>query len=118
MALTEKEKHKVVRYLGWSGLTIVANSTQFNSVVNDRLSVTTAEICKIAKEMLEKIELIDEQREQANCRLAASKVDDITMNERELAMLCKERMKWIRELSDHLDIPIMKSGGGIKAVIV
>ena len=47
MALTDKQKHDVVFKLGWSGLTIVTGSTQYNSVVNDRLTNLNAEIERV-----------------------------------------------------------------------
>lgn len=112
MALTAKQKHKIVFYLGWSGLTLVSGSTQYNSVVNDRLGPTlNSEIESLVKVILEKLENVDEKLEEALCRLAASSVDNLEMNPHEIEMLKKERMRYIRELSDHLDIPITKSGG-------
>lgn len=111
MALSAKEKSKVVFYLGWSGLTLVADSTQYNSVVNDRLAITDTEICRIAKELLDKLAACDEQLQDAKCRLSASSVDNIKLNPREMDQIRKERLKCIRELSDHLDIPVVRSSG-------
>lgn len=121
MALTDREKHRTIFYLGWSGLTLVEDSTQFNTVVRDRLGTVAkplnAEIERIVKGLLEKLEACDEQLEAAKCRLAASKVDSIEMNPREMEMIRKERLKCIRELSDHLAIPITRQGGVNTAVI-
>lgn len=111
MALTDAQKHKVVFVLGWSGLTIVANSTQYNSVVVDRLSNLNAEIEKIVKGILARIDSLDLKLDAAACRLSASEVQDIVLNPEEIRMLRSERKRLIRELSDHLDIPIEKSGG-------
>ena len=111
MALTDREKARTVFYLGWSGLTLEVGSTQFNSVVNDRLGVTNVEICRIVRALLEKLAACDEQLEEAKCRLAAQSVGDITMNPQEMNMIKKERLRCIRELSDHLAIPITRSGG-------
>lgn len=119
MALTSKQKHKVVFYLGWSGLTLVSGSSQYNSVVNDRLGTTlNSDIESLVKGLLERLDMLDKALEDAICRLAASSVDSITMNPREIEMLKKERMRLIRELSDHLDIPIEKSSGMNVSVIV
>jgi hypothetical protein len=122
VALTDKEKHKTIFYLGWSGLTIVEDSTQFNSVVRDRLGTTlkplNLQIEKKVKELLEQLEALDESLEAARCRLSASRVDSITMNPDEIKWLRSERRRYIRELSDHLDIPIMKSGGVNMSVVV
>ena len=119
MALTSPQKHRIIFYLGWSGQTIVSGSTQFNSVVNDRLSNNlNADIEKIVKEILEKLAKYDTALEAAKCRLSAKSVDKIEMNPDEIRMLRSERNRCIRELSDHLDIPIVKSGGSMHGVIV
>lgn len=118
MALTSKQKHKVIFYLGWSGLTLVADSTQYNKVVDDRVSVVNTDIENIVKGLLERLDMYDTALDDAKCRLAAASVDNIEMNPKEIEMLKKERMRLIRELSDHLDIPIMKSGGNVVPVVV
>ena len=117
MALTDREKHKAVFYLGWSGQTLVVGSTHYNTVVNNRLDVTNIEICRIAKALLDKLAACDEQLEDAKCRLSASSVDNIKLNPEEINQIRKERLKCIRELSDHLDIPIVRSGGVNKSVV-
>ena len=110
MALTSKQKHKVIYYLGWAGLTIVDGSSQYNKVVVDRLGILlNSDIENLIKGLLERLLMIDEALDAAICRLSASTVDNITMNPREIEQLKKERMRLIRELSDHLDIPIEKS---------
>jgi hypothetical protein len=111
MALSDKEKHKVIFYLGWSGQTIVSGSTQYNSVVYNRVSFANTEIERIIKGLLVRLEKTDTALEAALCRLTAKEVDGITLNEDEIVKLKAERKRYIRELSDHLDIPIMKSGG-------
>lgn len=109
--LSDKDKHKVIFYLGWSGLTLVSGSSQFNSIVNDRVSVNNVQIENLVKGLLARLERIDTALEAAICRLTASEVDGITLNADEIRKLKGERMRYIRELSDHLDIPIEKSGG-------
>lgn len=118
MALTEKQKHKVIFYLGWAGRTIISGSTHFNSVVNDRLNGTNTEMESLVKTMLENLEKLDERLKAAQCRASTVSVGDITLNNNEIALLKKERTRLIRELSDHLDIPIMKSGGANASVVV
>ncbi len=111
MALSDKDKHKVVFYLGWSGLTIVTGSTQYNSVVNNRLAGLNVYIENTVKGLLARLETLDTRLDEAACRLSASEVDGITLNPDEILKLKSERKRLIRELSDHLDIPIEKSGG-------
>lgn len=122
MALTDKEKHRAVYFLGWSGLTIVEDSTQYNSVVVDRLGTVAKplnlDIERIVKGLLECLESIDERLKEALCRLTASQIDTITTNPDEIRMLRSERKRNIRLLSDHLDIPITASGGAHVGVVV
>jgi hypothetical protein len=119
MALTSPQKHKVVFYLGWSGQTLVVGSTQFNSVVNDRLTTNlNADIEKLVVDLLAKLEKYDVALEAARCRLATKSIDKIEMNPEEIRMLRSERKRCIRELSDHLDIPITKSSSGMHGVVV
>jgi HAMP domain-containing protein len=118
VALSTKQKHRTIYYLGWPGLTLVSGSTHYNSVVNDRLANLNDEIEKLVKEILERLENLDKSLDEAKCRLTASKVDNIELNKDEIYHLKKERMRQIRELSDHLDIPIMKTHGNTSTVIV
>jgi hypothetical protein len=87
-------------------------------VVDDRVSALNTDIESIVKGLLVRLEAMDKALDEAKCRLAASSVDNIEMNPREVEMLKKERMRLIRELSDHLDIPIMKSSGSNVTVVV
>jgi len=111
MALSDREKHKVIFYLGWSGQTIIAGSTQYNSVVFNRVGFLNAEIERIVKGLLVRIEKVDTSLEAALCRLTAAEVDGIVLNKDEIVHLKAERRRYIRELSDHLDIPMTKSSG-------
>lgn len=118
MALSQDQKTQILFYLGWSGLTIVPDSTHFNSVVNDRIEGASEQppIEKIVKNLLDKLEDIDLKLEKARCRASTSKVDNITLNNDEIYLLLKERRRCIRELADILDIPIVRSGGAMVSV--
>jgi len=116
MAISTKDQQKILRTLGWAGLTIVADSTHFNSVVNDRLGNNvqkplTSEIEREVKGLLERICRIEDSLDEAICRLSAKSVDKLVMNPDEIPMLKRELRRWARELSDLLDIPMMKSSG-------
>lgn len=117
MALSQAEKHDVVYFLGWSGLTIVTGSTQYNSVVVDRLKNLTPDIERLVRGLLSRLKGIDQRLESALCRVSTKAVDNIQINDNEIPMLRKERMKLVRELSDYLDIPVEKSGGSVKTVV-
>ena len=110
MALTDKQKHEVVRYLGWSGKTLISTSTHYNSIVNSRLINLNSIIEQQVVGLLARLDSIVEQMDAARCRFSASEVGDIVLNDKEMAMLRKEYMRWLRELSDLLDIKIEKSG--------
>lgn len=116
MALTDKEKYRVLYYLGWPGLTLIPTSTMYNKVVNDRLVDLVPDIEKLVKELLEKLQKLDDKLEKAQCRLSAKSVDNIEMNPDEIPMLKKERKRLIKELSDWLEIPIDKQGNLIGVV--
>lgn len=110
MALALAEKHKVIYYLGWSGQTIVAGSTQYNSVVDNRLSKNlNTQIESIVRGLLTRLETLDKRLDDAACRLSASEVDGITLNADEILKLKRERRRWMRELSQHLDIPLQQT---------
>lgn len=98
----------------------MSGSSQYNSVVNDRLTGASesTEISNQVIELLDCLEGIDEKLKKAQCRLAAKSVDKITMNADEIRWLRSERRRVIRELSDLLDVPIEKSSGRNVAVLV
>jgi hypothetical protein len=122
MAFTDKEQQRVLKYLGWAGLTVVADSTHYNSVVNDRLGNNvlkplTLDIEKEVRAILTRLIAIDTSLDEAICRLSAKQVDSVTTNPRELGQLRSERRKWSKEMSEILDIPMMKSSGATIKVL-
>ena len=118
MALSSKEKHEIIFHLGWSAQTLIEGSTQFNSVVNDRVSFNNTDLERIARNLLKCINQVDEQLKDAQCRVSTSKVDNVTMNPEEIKWLRSEKKRLVRELSDHLDIPIQKSSSANVSVVV
>lgn len=110
MALSATEKSKILNFLGWPQKTLDSTGTHYNSIVNSRLTNLTAEAEALVKGLLARIQSVYDQMDAALCRLTTSKVGDITLNNEELAMLKKEYMRRIRELSDALDIKVDKSG--------
>lgn len=110
MALTDSEKVKIVTDLGWPALTVVVDSIYYSNWVNDRLDTLTAPIEACLRDLLERLEKMDEKLEKAVCRVSVSKVDNITFNKDELRILRGERLKIIREMSQLLDIPMCTGG--------
>lgn len=110
MALSDLQKHEIIRYLGWSGKTLIQDSTHYNSIVNSRLDNLNTIIEGQVTGILARLAKIEEQLTSALCRLTAEKVGDIVTNPKEISMLRKEFLRWIKELSDLLDIKIVRSG--------
>lgn len=117
MALSEKERNNILYYLGWANQTLTEGKVHYNSVVDDRLTDLTSYAERVIKGILTRLENLDSCLDAAKCRLAATQVDGVTTNPKELVMLRNERKKWVRELSDYLDVPIVKSNDSIGVVV-
>jgi hypothetical protein len=113
MALSSQEQHDVIRYLGWPGKTIVANSISYNTQVADRVSNMPIEMENQTRKLMDRLVTLDEKLEKALCRASTKQVDDITLNENEFSMLRGERKRVVSELSDLLDIPVMSSSNNM-----
>jgi hypothetical protein len=110
MALTDKQRFDVVYYLGWPGKTLIPESTHYNSIVASRLVNLNQYIEAQTVGLLVRIAKIQSQLDVARVRTSAMSVGDIKMNNMELEQLRMEYMKWIKELSDLLDIKVEKRG--------
>ena len=111
MPLSSQEQNKVIQLLGYGGTTIQAGSVIYNKVLNDRLHQLPPDTEVLIRSYLASITGIETQMTDAQPRLAASKVQDLEMNLRELQMLRAERKKIAREIAAHLDIPYQGVGG-------
>lgn len=120
MALSAKERTRLLFYFGLPGTILTEGNVNFNSVVNDRIVVIDDDenICKIARDILKKLEKFDECLEEAKCRMAASSVGDINMNKDEIRMILKERNRCIKELGMLIDIRPQKGGSNTIGVCV
>ena len=116
--LTAQEKTNIIFYLGWPAKTLIVGSTDYSKIVADRLENLTDEIEINVLRWLEKVVNIDNAREASLCRLAAKRVGDIETNPNELYELRKEKTRILNELSDMLDIELMRSGRGSIGVCV
>lgn len=111
MALTSQEQNKVVQLLGYGGKILQAGSVIYNKILNDRLHQLPPDTENLVRTYLGSISTIETQIAQAPARLAASKVQDLEMNHKELQMLRSERRKIAKELAAHLDIPYVGING-------
>lgn len=118
MALTDKQKDCVIFYLGWPAKTLVSGSTDYSKIIVDRLDGLSTDSEKRIKGILEKIEGIDTQLEEARCRASTSKVDNITLNPDEIRLLKSERNRCKKELSHFLDISIKCSGSNMGNIAI
>lgn len=117
MALTSTQQQQIIKFLGWTGKTLIPDSTHYNSYIATRLTNLNADIEAQAIEMLGWLLKIDQKLLEALDRMSTRKVGDIEINERERELLRKERWARIRELSDLLDIVVVKqSAGGFNVV--
>lgn len=111
MALTDKEKTTALYYLGWPGKSLQSTSQLFNSVVDDRLKNLPSALETRVKNLLKRLEALDEALDCAVPRTGARRiVGEVEMNPNELDDLRKERLRQIRELSDMLDLEIVRQG--------
>lgn len=106
MALTDAEKLKVVRFLGWPGHVLTVGSSSYNSTVVGKLAALTAPMEDALRDLLDDIDDLDQKREDALCRASTKEVGDIVLNENELDILSKERKALLGEISDLIDIMI------------
>jgi hypothetical protein len=112
MALTATQQQQVIKFLGWTGKTLIPESTHYNSYIFDRLQNLNPDIEAQSIEILGWLLAIDAKLFAALDRMSAREVGDIKINERESDLLRKERWRRIRELSDLLDIVVVKQSGG------
>ena len=114
MGFSNKDKGKILFYLGYSGLTLTEGSTHYSQIIADRLETLSEspEISRIIKRDLRVLESLDENIEKAKIRLSASQVDSITLNDQELRMLRRERKIHIKEMAKFIDLPVYSSRSG------
>ncbi len=118
MALNSTEQNKVVQLLGYGGKAIQPGSVIYNKILNDRLNQLTPDTETTIRGYLTQVSAIETQMNAAPQRLIAKKVGDIDINNRELEDLRRERRRIAREISSHIDIPLVGGGGLNVAVVV
>lgn len=118
MALTTKQKHDVIYYLGWPSKTLDVGSTHYSKIMNDRLNGLSDEGCDRVIDLLCKLQGIREQLDEARCRLTTSEVDKIKMNEHEVSRLWGLEKSWVCILSELTDIPVMRKSKSCVGLVV
>ncbi len=111
MALSDGEKYDVIRYLGWPAKTIQVGSLDYNTVIVSRLNNLDAEVEEDVRDLLERIEGMDEKLEKAMSRAGVKQIGDIQLNGDEFYLLRGERKRLIKEIASLLGISMMCGGG-------
>jgi hypothetical protein len=107
MALSELEKVKVLRLLGWSAKTLDSTSTSYSKIISDRLeNLSAATLAEVAY-FLDRLDKLETRLDSAISRAGIKSIDDIELFGDEFTVLRKEKTKLIRELSVLLDIFIV-----------
>lgn len=119
MALTENEKLKVLRHLGWPAKTIDSTSLSYSKMVADRLDGVSAAMESEVRDYLEKFTTLENRLTKALSRAGVKSIDDITFNGEEMDVLRREKRRLANELGLVLDIHVNSlPGGSMGAVIV
>lgn len=118
MALSDSQKHDVIRLLGYPGKTLVESSTHYNTTITGRLINLNTEIEADVAALLKRVQGLDAKLDKALGRASATKVGDIELNPREMELLRGERQKVLRELSALLDIPIVSTPSGVNFGVI
>ena len=113
---TDKEKVDIICYLGWPGTSLVSTSQNFNSIIDDRLGITDENVINRTLGFLKKLRNIDDKLEEALCRAATTKVDNVSINKDEILLLNKERQRCIKEMAVLVDISKLSSGGSMGSI--
>lgn len=113
MALSDSKKMKIVTLLGWPGKTLVASSTHYNSLVYDRLNNLTPEIETLVKSKLTEIDSVDTKLSSALGKAGLRRIGDIEFygEGQSFVDLKSEKKRLLRDLSEMLDIALVKRGG-------
>lgn len=113
MALTDKQKMKIVTLLGWPVKTLISSSTHYNTMIVARLENLSHEAEVLVRENLSSIEDIDKRLGTSIGKAGLKRIGDIEFDGRGgvFSDLKKERNRLFKELSDLLDIAYVKSGG-------
>ena len=104
MALSDEIKCKVMYHLSRPVLTIVEGSTNYNSVVNDRLDTLPSFAEEKVEDILADLEEAEQALKDAKKCLKLQQVDDITFNVNHLENLRFEYNRLVKKLSCTVDI--------------
>ncbi len=121
MALSEEDKFKVIFSLCHTGGVIIEGNTNFNSIINDRLSIDNSYVEDQALALVEKINNLKGQLETGTKKDAVTQVGDIHFDTKVTrSSKTKELSRLLKELSNLLDIPnrCKVGSGGVGCLVL
>ena len=98
MALTEKQKEKMLRYIGWNSIFIDQNKRFYSATIDSRLNSLSTSAEEDAIELLTRAEAIDTQLSKAVNRLSVNSIGNLRLNRNEITELRAEQRRLINEM--------------------
>lgn len=119
MALSTENKYRVIFALGYPGEVITTTSTEFNSIVRDRLNIDNANVETRVISLLDKVDLVKIKLEKSPTNSNLKRIGDIELDtERSLLLIQKELSRLVGELSKLLNLPDRSRKGRTVSVIL
>jgi len=116
MALGKEEQYRVLYHLCWPSTTIDEGTTQFNSIIRDRLEEPSNNSVDNIERLLKELECVEEELVKTKTCLKVAQAGDVKMNLDHRQNLNSEYNRLVRKLSCLLGIP--KCGGGANGRII
>ena len=121
MALSEEDKFKVIFSLCHTGGVIIEGNVNFNSIINDRVSIDNSYVEEQAMALVEKIRSIKEDLTSGTKKDSVTQIGDISFDTSVTrSSKTKELSRLLKELSNLLDIPnrCKVGSGGVGCLIL
>ena len=111
MALSQSEKLKIIKFIGWSYNYLRVGDTKYSTTINEKLTNIDDETETQLRTYIERIDEIDAILRKATARLAVTNIDRISLNQYEMGQLRTERRNVIREMQYLIDLPTPTEAG-------
>lgn len=112
MALSTKQKVKILRSLCYPRGTLDNTSLDYSKIVSDKLDQIDGEDQNEVEQLLEWIDETETEIDKAIASGRVKRVDDIEFFENQSDVLRSEKKRYLNELSDFIGIPNKCKGGG------
>jgi hypothetical protein len=104
--LSTANKYRVIFALGYPGEVITPTSTEFNSIVRDRLNIDNADVETRIVALLDKIDATKTKLEASPTKANVKSIGDIEFDTTQsLLLIQKELSRLVGELSKLLNLP-------------